>query len=122
MDESKNNFQKINEWAKNNPKIFWPIGIFLIFLMVKFISGGSFGKPSACDCYLVERGAFGPDPNVREAAARIIGNDNAIDNPDRAARKCRLDYYDEFEKWKKSNDPNRSWSGDWQNFFQEMCK
>lgn len=79
-------------------------------------------KPSACDCDIVQKGAFGPNPEVRAAAARIIGNDNAINNPERAARKCRLDYSDEYNAWKKKNYPDRTLSTEWEEFFSKLCK
>jgi hypothetical protein len=96
--------------------------LLLLFVIVSLTGCGNVGKPALCDCKIVEIGAFGPDPAVRSAAARIIGNDDAIDNPDRASRQCQLEYFEDFKEWKKSHDPNRSWTGDWQEFFTEKCK
>jgi len=106
------------------------------FLLLLVLSGcgDNASKPSICDCKKVTKtlmqesevalGLSGPDPELRAAAIRIMGNadDDPIDNPDRAALTCRVSYKNEFSEWKKTtNDPNRSNSGDWSDFYTQKC-
>jgi hypothetical protein len=107
-----------------------------IFLLLQVLSscGGNASKPSMCDCRKVNKslteqaedalGLSGPDPELRAAAIRIMGNadDDPIDNPDRAALRCRVTYKDEFTEWHKTtNDPNRMNGGEWTDFFTQKC-
>lgn len=100
MNKQISLFEKINNWAIKNPKIFWPIGLLLIFLMIRFISsGGISSKPSKCDCKTVM--SYG-EGSV-EAAKRIL-NYNAGENFMAASqRECTLKYWDEIKKFTESS-------------------
>ena len=50
IKNNKTFFTNINDWAVKNPKIFWPIGLTLIFLMVKLIININAPNPTWCDC------------------------------------------------------------------------
>ena len=117
----------------NMKKVLTILNTFLL-LQVLSSCGGNAPKPSMCDCKKVNRnlteqaevslGLSGPDPELRAAAIRIMGNadDDPIDNPDRAAISCRVSYKNESSEWKKTtNDPNRSNIEDWPEFFTQKC-
>lgn len=50
LEGKKNTFSinEINNWAKKNPKIFWPISLVLLLFLFTFLF--DLTGPSACDC------------------------------------------------------------------------
>jgi len=96
--------------------------ISLIMLTFSGCNSTNTNKPSVCDCKTVLFEAVGDEmlKDRREAMIRINGEEYST-NYD-AVKKCKKAFKDEFSDWKKTHDPNRSWSDDWEKYFYEKCK